>query len=80
VIDSDEARKILQNEAEARVRLKTERARLYLAEIDRGTGSTVAWQKVALATADLEREAEMAKAERFLLWMEANFTPPEEES
>ena len=78
-MDNDEARKILQAEAEVRIRLKQERARLYLAEIDQGTGSTVAWQRVALATADLEHEAEMAKAERFLLWMEANFTPPEDE-
>ena len=75
-MNTEEARKVLLSEAEARLRLKQEKARLYLAEVDQGTGSTVAWQRVALATAELEHGAEMAKAERFLLWMEANLTPP----
>jgi hypothetical protein len=64
----DQVREILTRESDTRLRLKIAKAREFLRHVDNGSRVADAWQRVALATADLEREWEAARIDRLVLW------------
>jgi hypothetical protein len=64
----DQVREILTRESDTRLRLKIAKAHEFLRHVDNGARVADAWQRVALATADLEREWEAAKVDRLVLW------------
>jgi hypothetical protein len=64
----DQVREILTRESDTRLRLKIAKAREFLRHVDHGSRVADAWQRVALATADLEREWEAARVDRLVLW------------
>jgi hypothetical protein len=77
-MDTEEARRILETESQARLDLKQARASIFLELVRKGVKTTEAWQQVALDTSEFERIYEDAHNERALLWLQAGMAQPPE--